>query len=239
MNAKMAEFAPSPSAYIVLVIIALLFGAALGRGMNGERIRFRPARSPLWIGGALVFAFYLATPFLVSILNRHLFTDGDLQRFGQIGDLFGIVNALFSCLAFNGVLISLHISRSGQEETMRMAARTAAIEVLSVQINDERSAVRQFALQLQGDQFDGTFSNAHLVPGMITVFEEAHTISTGNRAVLLEAHGIGSPEYEDMNRRVVVLNLILISARRLRDDLLRRDMLVRELVPMLLPDPGE
>jgi hypothetical protein len=57
--------------------------------------------------------------------------------------------------------------------------------------------------------------------------------------VLLETHGGESSQYADMDRRVVVLNILLISARRLRDDLLRRDTLVRELVPMLLPDPDE
>jgi hypothetical protein len=247
MNIKIAEFAPSSTAYIVLVFITLLFGVALGRGINGEKIRLRMDISALWIGGAVVVALYLATPFVVSILNRHLFTDGDLQRFGQIGDLFGFVNALFSCLALIGVLISLRMGQAGQKETTQMAARTAAIEVLTVQINDERDAVRSFANQLKPDslgrtlseQLDGALSNADYVKGMIPGLEEAQAVSVENRAVLLETHGGESSQYADMDRRVVVLNILLISARRLRDDLLRRDTLVRELVPMLLPDPDE
>jgi hypothetical protein len=54
--------------------------------------------------GAIVVALWVATPLVMLALP-------DLPARGQAGDLFGSVNALFSGLAFAGVIIAILLQR--------------------------------------------------------------------------------------------------------------------------------
>ncbi|MFD2299905.1 hypothetical protein QRO11_03710 [Paracidovorax citrulli] len=47
-------------------------------------------------------------------------SDATCEQLGQVGDLFGGVNALFAGLAFGGVLISIHITRKAQFEQRQL-----------------------------------------------------------------------------------------------------------------------
>lgn len=81
----------------------------------------------LGIGFALVvIALWVATPFVVSLL----YVDSDKR--GQFGDLFGSINALFSGLAFVGVIVAillqkqeLALQRQELKETRAEMTRTA------------------------------------------------------------------------------------------------------------------
>jgi hypothetical protein len=53
-----------------------------------------------------VFALWLATPFVLKIV-----VEQTLQERGQFGDLYGSINALFSGLAFAGVVIAILLQR--------------------------------------------------------------------------------------------------------------------------------
>jgi hypothetical protein len=89
----------------------------------------RSATDPITIGavfGVLVIVFWLATPFLVKALYS------DMTNRGQFGDLFGSINALFSGLAFVGVIIAillqrqeLALQRQELRETRQEMKRTA------------------------------------------------------------------------------------------------------------------
>src|SRR5215510_12732323 len=53
----------------------------------------------------LVVVFWAATPFLVAYFYP------DMDKRGQFGDLFGVINALFSGLAFAGIIAAIHLQR--------------------------------------------------------------------------------------------------------------------------------
>src|SRR3954452_11264836 len=75
--------------------------------MNEEATRalISPWLVALVFGGVL--AIWITTPFALTML----FPGRDFATRGQLGDLYGSVNALFSGLAFAGVLVTILLQR--------------------------------------------------------------------------------------------------------------------------------
>lgn len=54
----------------------------------------------MWAIGFVLFVMMLSVFVVIKLI-------GDLEQRGQFGDLFGVVNALFSGLAFVGLIITI------------------------------------------------------------------------------------------------------------------------------------
>jgi hypothetical protein len=123
------------------------------------------------ISVTIVIALWVATPFVVEMLHSNL-----VDR-GQFGDLYGSINALFSGLAFAGVIIAILLQRQelqlqreelaanrielarsadAQEQTQRAMQETiyaqsfkTAVDILQ---SDATRAARGVILELQEKQ---------------------------------------------------------------------------------------
>lgn len=226
-----AEFSPDILAYMIGLFLALLFGAALGRGINGEKLRFTPPRSLLW-GGCAILAVYALTPLVVSFLIKHLFTEGDLTRHGQFGDLFGSVNALFSCMAFIAVLVSLHLQQINQNKTLQIAAVSGALSSLPARIESERTAIAHFAECLELEIGD-TLSNAYYATGALNQFKRLQTMVKQEIKEAEQNNGQVPPE---LAQKMATVECLIVSATRLRDDLKRQDLFLGQLAQVIVDD---
>jgi hypothetical protein len=87
-----------------------------------DRPRFS-TRTALCVAAGVV-ALWALTPFAMR-----LFVENDLGKLGQAGDLFGSVNALFSGLAFAGVIVAILLQR--EELTLQREELTLTREELT------------------------------------------------------------------------------------------------------------
>lgn len=68
---------------------------------------------------ALVMIIWLATPFLVMAILKK-----PLLELGQFGDIYGSVNALFSGLAFVGIVIAIYLQQQELDKTQAALFRS-------------------------------------------------------------------------------------------------------------------
>jgi hypothetical protein len=106
-------------------------------------------RSPFIYIAGLVVLLWIATPFAVSALF-----ESPEQR-GQLGDTFGVVNALFSGLAFAGLIYTIHLQRHELslqrrelELTRQELTRTAAAQEASERALTKQAAALELAARL-------------------------------------------------------------------------------------------
>ena len=74
------------------------------------------------LGGLLLYGFFFWLPTMLPFLLEKAFNiekKDVLGQYGQMGDSYGIFNALFSCLAFFGVLLTIYFqSRDNKKRTI-------------------------------------------------------------------------------------------------------------------------
>ena len=75
------------------------------------------------LGGLLLYGFFFWLPTMLPFLLEEAFNiekKDVLGQYGQMGDSYGIFNALFSCLAFFGVLLTIYFqSRDNKKVSIR------------------------------------------------------------------------------------------------------------------------
>lgn len=87
-----------------------------------------------------VIIVWIATPYAL----RYLHPDLDLPARGQLGDLFGTVNALFSGLAFAGVIIAIMLQQEELElQRHEIAANRIELARTATAQEESREALRK------------------------------------------------------------------------------------------------
>ena len=67
----------------------------------------------------LLYAFFFLLPLTLPFLKEKVFHVSNIDKLGQMGDSYGIFNALFSGFAFIGVLVTLYLqSRDNRKRTI-------------------------------------------------------------------------------------------------------------------------
>ena len=103
----------------------------------------RMKRKSLVVDVILIFiicGMWALTPTVVARASSSYITNASAQAC-QFGDLFGRVNALFSGLAFGGVALTLYLQREEIEANTRLAAVTAALNVMPSLIKAEQENI--------------------------------------------------------------------------------------------------
>lgn len=96
-----------------------------------------PKVSIIFLG---VFIVWIATPYALRYLHPNL----DLPARGQLGDLFGTVNALFSGLAFAGVIVAIILQHEELElQRHEIAANRIELARTATAQEESREALRK------------------------------------------------------------------------------------------------
>lgn len=106
--------------------------------LEKENYRGNPSISVVLLLGATVFVLWLATPLVVSWWYK------PPTEAGAFGDLFGSVNALFSGLAFVGLVYAILLQRR-ELELQRLELQATREEMKLARSEAERSASAQEA----------------------------------------------------------------------------------------------
>ena len=149
-----------------------------------------------WIGGVVVFGLWLLT----LCVGNYFFPTW--QERGQFGDLFGSVNALFSGLAFAGLIYAIllqHQELALQREELRLqrVEMAASRGELRAQVEAQhllfRASIAQIRLSAEMVRVEATKMEAEMShPGVrqqwvARIHESATTIE--QFAAKLESHG--------------------------------------------------
>ncbi len=104
-----------------------------------------------WLVGASVaiFSIWSAWPFLVSRWIG-LGAWKPLAQYGQFGDMFGALNALFSGLAFGGVVVAIFLQRKDIHLTQIELRRQAAAQEQSQAALTEQAELANKTAQIHG-----------------------------------------------------------------------------------------
>jgi hypothetical protein len=98
-----------------------------------------------------IFVAWIATPFvMLSLVNR-------LNEAGTLGDLFGSINALFSGLAFAGVIVAILLQKEElrfQREELKLTRaeqkRSTEVQALSSSALSEQAEVLKIITEMNG-----------------------------------------------------------------------------------------
>jgi hypothetical protein len=105
----------------------------------------------VFVVGVAIFAIWALAPLIVWAVTPVLMTHfaPDMEKSGQFGDLFGSINALFSGLAFGGIIVAillqreeLKLQREELASTRRELQRTA--DTQERQFSDSRIIQRAY-----------------------------------------------------------------------------------------------
>ena len=110
----------------------------------------------------IVVVFWLATPFLVE----HFVGTQGFARQGQFGDLFGSINALFSGLAFFGVVAALSLQRKAMHAQNVEMAETKQIQQQTVDALVHTMYASSFSKVYDVLDDDAVISARHVVEGL-------------------------------------------------------------------------
>ncbi len=146
----------------------------------------------LWIAVAVVL-LWLATPFAVSIVL------GSWEQRGQVGDTFGVVNALFSGLAFAGLIYTIHLQRH------ELSLQRRELELTRIELNrtaeaqeaSERALTKQAAALEVAAKLNALSSVIQHYPTLI-----AQLPSAGQRAGAEQRHVEYVRQLEEMLARI-------------------------------------
>lgn len=107
----------------------------------------KPDVSKGWIVAILLVIGVIA---LVLSLNWY-YVHGDIENRGTFGDMFGAANALFSGLAFAGVIIAIMLQRK------ELSLQREELELTRVVLEDQRSELQYQNQTLANQRFENTF----------------------------------------------------------------------------------
>jgi hypothetical protein len=88
--------------------------------------------------------------FWILNLTMALFLIKDWAERGQFGDMFGAVNALFSGLAFAGVIFAILLQRQEIDDQRELTARTAQTQEASTTALTEQANMLRLTAQMNG-----------------------------------------------------------------------------------------
>ena len=101
-------------------------------------------------GWIVAILLVLAVIALVLSLNWY-FIHNDVENRGTFGDMFGAANALFSGLAFAGVIIAIMLQRK------ELSLQREELELTRVVLEDQRSELQYQNQTLANQRFENTF----------------------------------------------------------------------------------
>ncbi len=103
------------------------------------------AQLPRWVIGMfiVVIGAWLLTPIFFYCVAKF-----GADQAGQVGDAFGAINALFSGLAFAGVLWAIHLQQKQLEEQRREVQQTIEEQKVQARIFSEQSATMRRTARL-------------------------------------------------------------------------------------------
>ena len=148
----------SISLWVYLIIILLILG--LAKFVHSRFVMFSFQVNNFWkVSSVLLLVFGVYGVFMVFLLWNEPFENvPDKLREGTFGDSFGTLNALFSGLAFSGVLITLLMQRRDLSEAREQNSRQQTESQFYNMLNLQQQVVQAFDLHRAG-------SNAHTIQG--------------------------------------------------------------------------
>lgn len=81
--------------------------------------------------GLLIVVLWVGVPWAVV---HWIVPESNITHAGQMGDMFGVVNALFSGLAFAGIIVTLIMQRDEMRDQQKSSLKTAELMVSSAKI---------------------------------------------------------------------------------------------------------
>ena len=101
-----------------------------------------------------IIIFSILLVFSLWFWNYYYLIDREESDRGTFGDMFGAVNAVFSGLAFAGIIISLYLQRID----LKSQKEQLDLNYEEVRITNEEFKIQNETLQIQ--KFENTFSNS-------------------------------------------------------------------------------
>lgn len=189
---------------------------------------------------------------IVTVFLYYHNSEGDTSAtVGQFGDAFGVVNALFSGLAFAGVIVAIFIQRK-------------EFELQRIELRETRKQTREIAVENERQRKEFEKQNAHLARQSIhnqffqllnswqSLFREEHLSSYGSGELAMHAivnrinsHAIrienGKPYWQRSPAEVVVMECMrgLLSDESIRVYLSRYFSLLFDLLALIDTQPDE
>ncbi len=106
--------------------------------MNNESISYKP----------LILMSVGVTVLWIIAATVVYFSFNDWATRGQVGDLFGTINALFSGLAFSGIVYTIHLQKHDLMMTRLELAENANSQEKSIRISALNSMIQTYGLIL-------------------------------------------------------------------------------------------